>query len=116
MPFLDALPRLTERAWAAQVDKLARMFGWGMWRDNATNAPRRCPRCKAEIHLPRNTPGWPDRVYVRGEDLLFVEFKTDRNYPTADQRGWLDALRQVKRVGVAVWKPRQVEEVMRTLR
>lgn len=113
--FVGGLFRITERAWAGQVDTLAALFGWLMWRDNATNAPRCCPKCKTVLHLPRNTPGWPDRIYLRGDTLLVVEFKTDRTYPTPQQRAYLDAFRQVRRVVVRVWKPRDFEDVQEVL-
>lgn len=113
---LSALPKLTERAWQAQVVKLARMFGWRPWHDNATNAPRACPHCKKPLKLPRNDPGWPDLFMVRGDTLVIAELKSDRNYPTPEQRAWLEALRNVRRIAVFVWKPKDVEDVTRVLR
>jgi hypothetical protein len=53
---------------------------------------------------------------VRGDTLIVAELKSDRNYPTADQRAWLDAFRQVRRVVVAVWKPKDVDTVTETMR
>ena len=116
MTFLPALPKLSERAFAAQVDAVARMFGWAMWRDNATNAPRACPRCHASINLPRNAPGWPDRVYLRGDTLWFVEFKASRGRLSEAQKSLLVALRAVSRVKVTIWRPEDMETIVEALR
>lgn len=111
MSFLDVVPKMKESQWAGQVDTLARMFGWRWWHDNATNAPRRCPRCKEIIKLPRNTPGWPDRLLLRDDTLIVAELKKEGEYPTREQREWLDAFRNVRRVAVVVWRPRDAQEV-----
>lgn len=108
--------RLTEKHFAAQVDKLAEMFNWRWWHDRATNAPRACPRCHAAIHLPRNDPGFPDRVLIRGDTLWFVELKTDRSRPTEAQLDWLEALMAVKKIRVGLWRPRDVENIVEWLR
>jgi hypothetical protein len=110
------LPKLSERGWQGQVLMLARLFGWRWWHDRATNFPRACPHCKKPLKLARNDPGWPDLFLIRGDTLIVAELKSDRNYPTADQRAWLDAFRQVRRVVVAVWKPKDVDAVTETMR
>lgn len=116
MTFLERLiPRMTERAWMGEVLQLARVFKWAAWHDNATNAPRRCPRCRAEIHLPRNVAGWPDLLLIRGDTLIVAELKADRGRTTPEQEGWLAAFRQVRRVVVAVWRPRDAEAVAKVL-
>jgi hypothetical protein len=92
------------------------MFSWATWHDVATNAPRACPHCKRPLKLPRNDPGWPDLLMVRGDTLIVAELKSDRGSTTADQRAWLDAFRQVRRVLVVVWKPRDAEQVAKVLR
>lgn len=116
MSVFAALPKLTERAWQGQVLTLARLYAWRWWHDVATNAPRACPHCKKPLKLPRNDPGWPDLFMVRGDTLIVAELKSDRNSPTPEQRAWLEAFRQVRRVVVVVWKPRDVERVAEALR
>jgi len=116
MAFLDALPKLTERAWQADVLKIARLFGWRWWHDRATNFPRACPKCKAPLRIPRNDAGWPDLFMVRGDTLVVAEIKSDRNYPTPEQREWLEAFRQVRRIVVVVWKPKDAQKVAEVLR
>jgi hypothetical protein len=113
---MDVLPKLSERGWQQDVLKLARMFGWRWWHDVATNAPRACRHCKKPLSLPRNDAGWPDLFMVRGDTLIVAELKSDRNYPTADQRAWLDAFRNVRRIVVVVWKPRDAQKVAEVLR
>lgn len=107
---------MTERAWMGQLDSLARMFGYRIWHDSATNVPRTCYRCGAPIKVIRNAPGFPDRVYVRGDTLIFVEGKADRGKVTLPQREWLAALALVKRVRVFVWRPTDAEVAARALR
>lgn len=116
MNVLAALPKLTERAWQGQVLTLARLFGWRWWHDAATNAPRACPHCKKPLRLPRNDPGWPDLFMVRGDTLIVAELKSDRNYPTPEQRAWLRAFEQVRRIVVVVWKPKDVDRVAEVMR
>jgi hypothetical protein len=95
---------------------LLRMFNWRIWHDEATNAPRRCPACHAEIHLPRNEPGFPDLVLVRGETLWLVELKADRGKLSAAQREWYDALKAVTQVHTDIWKPRDLPAIVETMR
>lgn len=112
----QAVVRLTEKAWQAQVLTLARMFQWKPWHDQATNAPRACPHCKTPLHLPRNDPGWPDLFLLRGDTLVIAELKSDRGSTTPEQRDWLKAFRAVRRIAVFVWKPRDVDQITKVLR
>lgn len=117
MSFLPPLPKLTEGRWMRQILTLARMYGFGSWHDRATNFPRRCPSCKTELRMIRNDPGWPDLFLLRDDTLIVAELKADRGRrPTEAQRAWLDAFRRVKRIVVTVWRPSDLEEVLRTLR
>lgn len=111
MSVLDVMPKQTERAWAQSLDRLAALFQWAKWQDRATNMPRACKRCKAPIQWPRNDPGWPDRVYVRGDRLIFVELKTDRGRLSDDQKVWLGRLSAVRRVEVYIARPRDAERM-----
>lgn len=124
MSFLDAVPKLTEARWLQQLigtysyrglarsGGLLRMFGWRIWHDEAVNARRDCPSCGTPIRQPRNDPGFPDLVLVRGDTLWFVELKSDRGKTTDHQRDWLDALRAVRRVRVDLWRPDDLERIM----
>lgn len=129
MTFLDALPRLSERRFMQQLigtmnrrtgrreGGLLRMFGWGpIFHDEATNAPRTCPSCRAEIHLPRNPPGFPDLVLIRDDVLWFAELKADRGRLTSEQRAWYEALMGVRRIRVGVWRPRNIDAIVEEMR
>ena len=129
MSFLPVPPRLTESRWLQQLigsfayrglertGGLLRMFGWTLvFHDEATNAPRQCPPCKATIWLPRNVSGFPDIIALRGDTLIVAELKSDCGKTTPEQRAWLDAFRRVRRIVVAVWRPSDLQEVTRILR
>lgn len=130
MTFLPTAAKLTENRWLQHLigtfayrglqrtGGLLRQFGWELvFHDEATNAPRQCPSCHAEIRLPRNARGFPDLIALRGDTLLVVELKSDRGTTTPEQRAWLAAFKGVRRVVVAVWRPKDLEQrVMRTIR
>jgi hypothetical protein len=112
----DVLRRVPEAAWLEHVIGLARMGGLPWFHDWATNAPRRCPRCKFPINLPRNPPGFPDLVILRGDTAIVAELKSARGRMTDDQRAWLAAWRKVRRVVVVVWRPTDRDAAERMLR
>lgn len=107
-------PKQSEREWQATVLEYAALRGWHYWRDNATNAPRRCSNCGAIRHLPRNAPGWPDLVLVRRPVVLFVELKRDSGTVDDDQAAWLDELRACGQ-RVYVWRPQDWDTVQEVL-
>lgn len=105
----------TEQAFQAQVVAYARLMGWTVWHDVATNAPRACRQCKAPLNLPRNDAGFPDLVLVRRPRVVWAELKSERGKLTDDQADWIRTLRACGQ-DVHVWKPsdwRDVEEVLR---
>src|SRR5689334_22991248 len=129
MRFSDAPPKQTEASWLQQLigkfqyrglarsGGLLRMLGWDLiFHDEATNAPRDCERCHAPVNVRRNVPGFPDIVAVRGEDLWFIELKASRGSLTEHQKMWLDALRNVKRVHVALRRPEDFDRIMQEMR
>lgn len=83
-------PEMTEKAFQAQVEQALRSRGWLVYHTHDSR---------------RSAPGFPDIAAVRGEELLLIELKRERGKLTVDQSTWLDALREVKRVGVHVWRP-----------
>lgn len=123
MTFLGAVARLTESQFMMQLVSrnkrkpgLATLLGWKSWHDAATNAPRACPSCKAVLHFPRNDPGWPDLFLLRGDTLIVVELKADRGRETPEQRSTLAAFRQVRRILVTTWRPRDLDLIQKILR
>jgi hypothetical protein len=99
----------SEKEFAQAVVDLARRCGWMVFRDVATNAHRRCPRCKETIHGPRNPPGWPDLVLVR-ERVIYVELKVGRGTLSPEQVAWRDALTTAGQEWHE-WRPAQMQQI-----
>jgi hypothetical protein len=113
--FLDVLPRMTERAWMAQVVQYARLMRWKVWHDAATNRRRRCDSCGAWSAGARNPAGLPDLILVRRPRVVWVELKAGRGGLSAPQREWIDDLRACGQE-VYVWKPKDWNRVQECLR
>lgn len=90
---------LTERAWQAQVEAIARTAGWLVYHTHDSR---------------RSVPGFPDLVLVCGPRLIFAELKTQKGRITPDQQRWLDALTAAS-VEVYVWRPADNDDVVATL-
>lgn len=105
---MTVIPRAlhpTEAAFMAQVVRSARLLGYEVFHDSATNARRSCPHCRAILKQPRNTPGFPDLVLARaGSPVLFRELKVKGGRLTAEQRAWGDLLLAAG-ADWAVWTP-----------
>lgn len=105
-PRLSASERLlravTERAWQAQVEGVARFGGWLAYHA-PDNSPRRSRSGATYVQNVRR--GFPDLVLVRGRRLLAVELKTETGVVSPDQVAWLTALAGAG-AEVAVWRPR----------
>jgi len=87
--------RVTERAFAGQVEDLCRLFQWRYYHSwNSMHSP----------------PGFPDYLLLKGARLLFVELKTDTGKLTIPQRDWLTALAAAGK-DVFLWRPQDFEEV-----
>lgn len=100
MMFLrDMQPKMTEKAWQAQVIRYAE---WMQWRIYHTHDSR------------RSQAGFPDLVLVRRPRVVFAELKSERNTLTDDQRDWLEDLRACGQEAY-LWKPSQWREVERIL-
>lgn len=114
--------RVPEAAWLASVLEIAAMCGYALrFHDNATNAPRRCPKCGEFIRLPRNRAGFLDctlgrpRSKYRPARLVFAELKVGRNGLTPEQEAWVRMLRDAGQE-CYVWYPHQAQEVADILR
>lgn len=71
---------LAEAAFQAQVEGLARFYGWRLYHTHDSR---------------RSAAGFPDLVLVRPPELLFVELKTDTGRVRPEQEEWLADLRAV---------------------
>lgn len=95
----QVLPRQSEKAFMAQVVKLAEMQRWAVyhpWRSDHSAA------------------GWPDLVLCRPPRLLIVELKSDVGSATLAQEWWLKALARCG-VQTATWRPKDWPEIVRVL-
>lgn len=66
----------------------------------------------------RSRAGFPDIVAVKPSDgrLLIAELKRDSANPTPAQQRWLDALDTVRHFDVHLWRPRDTDKIVRTIR
>lgn len=90
----------TEREFQAAVVTLAQLKGWRLFHDFDSR---------------KNTAGFPDLILLRGDVLLVAELKAEKGRCADEQAEWLEAFDAVKRKLVRVWKPRDWEEIERTL-
>jgi hypothetical protein len=89
-----------------KVLQLARLQGWMVFHDRATNARRKCPHCGHVLHQPRNEAGWLDLVLCDPStySLYIVELKRETGKLTAAQGQWLNALDGMV-VETKLWRP-----------
>ena len=92
----------SENAWLQEVLYYAKLHDWLAYHTHDSR---------------RSAAGFPDLVLVRGDTVLFLELKTNspRSKLTEGQKTWLDALRQVKNIGVHVVRPRGWAQLWETL-
>lgn len=105
----------TERAFMGQVVRYARLMGWRVFHDEATNTARRCSACGAVRRTPRNPAGLPDLILVRRPRLVWAELKSARGRVTPDQRAWIEELRACGQ-DARIWRPDDWPEIERVLR
>jgi len=93
---------MTEAELLDAVKTLARFTGWTPYHTHTSK---------------HSDAGFPDLVLVRGQELIFAELKRDRGALTAQQRVWLDQLRDVRSIDVYEWRPAAFEsEIVPRLR
>lgn len=93
-----SLADVTEKAWQADLVKLARTLGW------------------RHFHTYRSTKspsGFPDLVLVR-ERVIFLELKTERGKLSRSQKEWLSALLAAG-AEAYVFRPRDLQAIGKVL-
>lgn len=90
---------ISEKEWMGQVIDLAQTFGWKHYHPWLS------------IH---SAKGWPDLALCR-ERLILVELKTAKGKVSPSQQDWLGAL-STAGVEVYVWRPADLDDVVRVLR
>jgi hypothetical protein len=106
---------MPERALQGQIEALARMAGWAVWHDRATNLPRACWHCGRPPRVRRNVRGFPDLVLVKPGRLVVAELKSEAGRLSPDQRAWLALFRAVPGVEVYEWRPADWEQIVAVL-
>lgn len=105
MTFLaEALPPQTELSLRRQVVAYAELRGW---------------RCYWTWRSDHSPSGFPDLVLVRARHpkprVAFVELKAERGRLTLAQRTWLAELEEAG-AETHVWRPSDMDEIIRVLR
>jgi len=91
----------SEKAFLQQVTDLARLLGWLHYHTwNSHHSPS----------------GFPDLILVRRGRLIAAELKTDTGRVLPTQTEWLAALENVPSVEVHLWRPRDWDAIVETLR
>ena len=97
---LDATKLITEKAFQQAVVDLARLNGW---------------LCYHTYDSRRSEAGFPDLVLVKGRVLIFAELKKEKGRLTKDQAAWREALWNVPKIGVCLWRPSDWNAIKATL-
>ncbi len=94
-----AIQPVTEKAFQAQVLKLAAILGWMAYH---THDSRRSQR------------GFPDLVLVRGARLIFAELKSESGKVKPEQAAWIAALQFAGQMAY-IWRPSDWDRIVATL-
>jgi hypothetical protein len=97
---------VTEADWQKSVIDLAQRLGWRV--AHFRTAPTQSGHWATPVGA--DGKGFPDLVLVRHR-VLYRELKADRGQLRPDQRTWLAAL-EAAGEDVAVWRPRDFEELV----
>jgi hypothetical protein len=97
---LPVLPKLTEKAFMAQVVRYANMMGWHSYHPFDSR---------------RSAPGFPDLVLIRRPRVVWAELKSQRGKLTPDQLTVFCELRACNQE-IYVWRPDDWPKVERILR
>lgn len=115
---IAAQPKVTERAFQADVIGLARMLGYRARHDAATNAPRRCWKCGAPSRGPRNPKGgldlvlWRPKSRTRSARFIHAELKASDGVLSPEQRDEIASLNAAdQETYVWVYGPTIMQEI-----
>lgn len=91
----EAFLAMSEKAWGARVEQLARLNGWNYYHT---------------WHSLHSAPGFPDYLFVQNGELFYVELKTEKGKLSPAQYKWRDFL-----VGAGqewhCWRPNMIDWV-----
>ncbi len=81
-----SVAHITEREFQREIERVARQLGW------VTNHTYRGQVAGGGWRTTATSRGFPDLTLVRAPHLMFLECKTVKGRPTADQRRWITRL------------------------
>jgi len=105
----------SEKNFQQTVIHWAQTFGWRV----AYFRPARVLRHGEETYetpVGADGKGFPDLMLCRRGRLLFAELKSETGTVSLAQQEWLDALNLTGRCEVYVWRPRDWDFIVATLR
>jgi hypothetical protein len=97
----------TEKDLARAIRDLAAMFGWQRYHTHRSDY---------------SPAGFPDETLCRPPRVVFAELKSEVAWKRPDhgcspeQLRWLELLRQCPGVEVHLWRPSDLDDIVRTLR
>ena len=91
--------------------ELARLLGWRVY--HSRPAMYRSGRWATPLI---GDSGLPDLILCKPPRLIFAELKREKGKVSTAQQGWLDALSRCAGVEVYVWRPRDWQAIVDTLR
>ena len=132
--------RISETAFATQVEDLLELYRWRWKHDRPTWSSRgyRTPMRSGDPDGYKGK-GFPDYICVRPPRLIFVELKDENSKPMPEQEAWLEDLKEcVKQITytpielgkrqtanqltlvpsyeVYLWRPKDIEEIVEALK
>jgi hypothetical protein len=108
---------ISEKAFTAQVIKLAQYLGWR----TAHFRPAMTKRGRWVTAVQGDGAGFPDLVLVKQGKLIFAELKAEKGRLSEAQDAWVADLANCETsIGVGVmtyvWRPSDIEEIEEVLR
>jgi len=90
----------TEKKFMAQIVKIACQLGWHFYHT---------------FNSFHSAAGYPDLALVRGNRYILAELKTEKGKLSKEQEKWLKLLEPTP-VEQYLWRPSQIEDILRILR
>ena len=91
----EAFLAMTEKAWGGRVEQIARLNRWTYYHTWQSQ---------------HSTPGFPDYVFVRDGEIIYVELKTEVGKLSPHQIKWRDLLCAARQEWYC-WRPNMIDFV-----
>ena len=96
----EKTPTMTETQFLRSVVSVAEDGGWLVYHTYDSR---------------RSQAGFPDLVMTRAGRTIFAELKSQKGRVKAAQQEWLDALDKTEGLEVFLWRPSDMDEVVKNL-